>query len=302
MNSVIKSLLSVFAVSILTACGGGSSSSDPAPQPKFASFKLAITDAPVDGASKVVVEFTSVTLKPASGGELEFELDEPMSIDLLDLQGTLSEVLIEETIEAGDYNWIRLGVNAELDGTLDSYIEFEDGNSYELYIPSGAETGLKLNRGFTAAADGTVDLTIDFDLRKSITDPQGQDGYKLRPTLRIVDNLVVGSLAGLVMSETLNELCEDPSTEVGAVYVFSGADAELQDVQGNDADPITTALVELTSTSDYGYEVGFLAEGDYTVAYTCDAALDDPEAADELTFTDAVNVSITADTETRQDF
>ena len=76
---------------------------------------------------------------------------------------------------AGDYEWIRLIVDNEQD-VRDSYVVLTSGEECELRVPSGAESGLKLNRGFTLPADGSVALTIDFDLRKSIHAPPGQQG------------------------------------------------------------------------------------------------------------------------------
>ena len=104
------------------------------------------------------------------------------------------------------------------------------------------------------------------------------------------------------LRQLLTTTTDDPSTEVGAVYVFTGADATVQDVQGNDGDPLVSALVALQQDSNYGYEVGFLETGDYTVAYTCQAVSDDPETADEITFVGTSNVSITAGNQTTLDF
>jgi len=75
-----------------------------------------------------------------------------------------------------------------------------------LIVPSGAESGLKMNRGFTLPADGSVALTVDFDLRKSLHAPPGQksmmetctQGYLLRPTLRLVQDSEVGAIAGTI--------------------------------------------------------------------------------------------------------
>jgi hypothetical protein len=46
--------------------------------------------------------------------------------------------------------------------------------------------------------NGVVAYTIDLDLNKSVTDPQSGDHYKLRPTTRVVENGLAGTIAGTV--------------------------------------------------------------------------------------------------------
>lgn len=279
----------------LTACGGSSS-------PKMGTFSLAITDAPVDSATKVVVEFTGVSIKPADGRAIEFLFDEPRSIDLLQLQGNASEALVTgEQVSAGRYEWIRLHVNAVQDNVMDSYIEFDDGTQLELNIPSGAQTGLKLVSGFTVPAGGSTDFTIDFDLRKSITNPPGVSAAILKPALRLVDNTRVGSITGTIATDLINSACADPAINTGAVYVYAGSDVTPVDMQGTEDDPIASALVHFAE-GEYSYEVGFLLEGDYTVAYTCDALNDDPTTADDIVFEHSANVPVLAGLPSGYDF
>jgi len=301
-------LLLASTIAALAACGGGggsTTSSGGSGGDDTGSFSLSVTDAAVDSANQVVVEFSGVAIQPADGETIEFNFDEPKSIDLLALQGSASESLLsDEEVPTGDYEWIRLDVNAENDGVTDSFLELSDGTMVELWVPSGSETGLKLNSGFTVTASGSTDFTIDFDLRKSVVLPPNNavGGAILKPALRLVDNTSVGAIAGSVDGELITELCADPATNTGAVYVFAGADATVTDVRPNDeTDPVTTALVTDESGS-FAYEAGFLSEGDYTLAYTCDAAEDAPEAEDSLTFVGQTNASVEADSTTEVNF
>lgn len=265
------------------------------------SMSLAVTDAPVDNATAVVVQFDGVDLKPADGQIESFDFSEPKQIDLLAQQGGNAAVLLDGVeVPAGDYNWIRLKVSAT-SGQTDSYIKFQDGSTYPLYIPSGAQTGLKLVSGFTVPAGGSADFTIDFDLRKSVHLP-GSTGadYKLKPALRLVNNVEVGAIAGTVSNSLATQTGCSP-----AVYVYSGADATPGDVNDSDTgtQPITTATVSMDdSTGNYTYKAGFLTEGDYTVAFTCDAGQDDPSTVDTLNFTGTTNATVTANETTTVDF
>jgi len=183
--------LPIAAFALLTACGGGGESQAPSPivttPPRDTTLTLRITDAPVDYASEVVIQFSGVAIKPENGEEQNFEFEEAKSIDLLALQGSNSAILLDDQIiDSGSYEWIRLAVNAE-QGVRDSYM-ITDGQEIELRIPSGGETGLKLVSGFTVATGGAANFTIDFDVRKSITNPPGLPEAILKPALRLVNN------------------------------------------------------------------------------------------------------------------
>ena len=283
------------AALFLAAALSGCSDDDP----KTGLLSLGVTDAPVDSAEAVVVQFTGVSVKPAGGAAIVYEYDEPRSIDLLALSGHDSELLLENVeVPAGHYEWARLAVNAAEDGVTDSYIDLDDGSRHELDIPSGAESGLKLNRGFSVPAGGAAAFTIDFDLRSSVHEPMdADDSYKLRPTLRIVDNSRIGAIGGTVAATLVPPGC------VPAVYVFEGSGVTPDDVDATAPDPLTTARVTLdTASGAYEYTVGFLSEGPYTVAFTCDAGADDPATNDTLAFSAPQSAAVQAGVTTAVSF
>jgi hypothetical protein len=219
----------------------------------------------------------------------------PKQIDLLALSGGLSDVLLNGfVLPAGHYSWIRLMVDTA--GIHDSYIVVLGGADYELTIPSGSETGLKLNRGIDITAGGNADFTIDFDLRKSVH-VTGTGEYMLRPTLRLANNTLVGAIAGTLLHPGI------VSFSWTAIYVFTGAGVTPDDNDDISPDPVTTATVKLDSGSgEYRYKAAFLEAGDYTVAYTCLAAADDPLIDDALAFTGSATVSVAANSITTHNF
>ena len=282
-------MLSTSIALLVGACGGGGGDSA-----ATGTLNLALTDAPVDHADNVVIEFTGVEIK--AGDELiDITYDTPRQIDLLALTGGVSEVIVDgQVLPAGQVEWIRLKVNATQGGDPmdDSYIVIS-GVSHELTIPSGAQTGLKLNRPITIPENGVASFTIDFDLRKSVHEAAGN--YILRPTLRLVDNSTDGALSGTV--DLAAALCADPA----AVYVFEGAGVTPDDVDGIDPDPIATASVDPVTGE---YTVAFLPAGEYTAAFTCDAADDAPDTDDDATvaFSGTTDVSIVVGQTTLLDF
>lgn len=276
------------AGALLAGCGssGGDGSG-----PKTGTITLGITDGPAASAEEVVIQFAGVELKPKDGPPFLIDIvdatatpADTKTIDLLDYQGDASALLIPPTeIPAGEYEWVRLRVNAEPDA-VDSYITI-DGAQCELRIPSGAQSGLKLISGFTVGVGTTMAFTIDFDLHKSILQPPGQrvdtpvcDGqaYLLKPVLRMVNNLEVGTVSGTVDPTIVGERCA--AGEMGSVYLYGpyGATDPIpvpDDIDGDvddGADPIASALVGLDAMSNYAYTIGFVPAGNYVAAYTCD--------------------------------
>lgn len=248
----------------------------------FSRFSLSVTDAPVDGAKSVMLQFSGVELRRAKGTET-ITFTTPKQIDLLSYSRGSAATLVDYVeIPAGDYQWVRLKVDA-VAGVDDSYIILADDTQHELQIPSDAVGDLTVVSPFTLAAGDSGNFTIDFDLRKSIQ--QTVDGYVLRPTLRIVDNAQSGGLYFNIDSTLLIGSC----TVGAAVYVYSGANAITADISGAAGDPLASANVDATFLIS---RVGFLPAGAYTVALTCDGELDEPDQVDALTFLTQSNVEV----------
>lgn len=288
LRHIRTAVLTVMLAS-MAACSGGGSAPDEGTQPQ-GRLTLGITDTPVQDAVRVVVQFTGVEIKAAADSAPEvFDFAAPRQIDLLALAGGGSEILLDDvTLPAGLYEWIRLKVNAGRNAS-DSFVELNDGSVHALFIPSGNETGLKLVQGFVIAAGGSHDFTIDFDLRRSVLRPPGLDPvFLLRPALRLVNNLEVGSIEGEVAAAIAAENCE------GVVYVYTGTGVTPDDL-GSATEPLATAPVEMDiATGAFRYRAAFLPAGDYTAALTCEGGADDAESDDDIEFIDPQNATVTS--------
>ena len=292
--------LGILFISIgMTACGGGNTNT----QGK-GSVEIGITDAPVDSAEAVVIHFTEAALR-GPDGITPVEVIDPVtkqpgrSIDLLQLQGGKWTGLFTNEVTAGDYSWIRL--------TLDmsqSYIQI-NGQQFALRCTSCEKSGYLLNRSFNVVADGTMALMLDFDLRKSITNPSSGLDYILRPTVRVVETAASGSVTGEIDPNLIADLGGFTGC---SVYAFAGTDAVLDDVYipvdisipSEQNNPISTANV-VYENNIYQYTLSFLPEGDYSVALTCNADMDSAATDDTLVFSDPVNVSVIASTTSNAD-
>lgn len=272
-KSLKISLVCAWAATALAACGGGDGHS--------AQMKLSVADAPVDGATAVVVKFTGVELTANNGNPVTITFDQPKSIDLLNQSGTASAILFDQPIPSGSYGQIRLMVMADGNAS-NSYINLSDGSQKALQVPSGSQTGLKLVSGFQVPDSGVVSYTIDFDLRKAVTCPPGQGASCiLKPALRLVEDTTVGNIQGNVATAQVPDGCAP------GVYLYSGNVAAPADMNSQAADastqPIASVVPKLQTDamgSHYYYQFTFLPPGGYTVAYTCQATLDDPDQAD----------------------
>ena len=271
----------------LVGCGGSGGS------PATGELSLKITDMPIDHAEEVVVVFSGVELKHAGGPPFSIDFcdpDEPIdrpnckSIDLIELQnGVTDDLLTAETVDAGQYQWMRLKVIAEPDLNDASYIVLDNtGGHFPLYVPSGAETGLKLVRPFVVAEGGITRLVADFDVRKSVLAPPGivETNYVLKPTIRLMDELETGTIEGQVDLDALAaEQGIDTTTDscAGGVYLFNGFavtpdDMDTDGTAGDLDDPVvydSVAVDPMVGGSLASYSLHFVEAGEYTVAFTC---------------------------------
>lgn len=263
----MKALPLAVALATLVGCGSND---------ETATLNLSLTDAPIAGVTAVNIHINSIELKKNSE-TFTFEINR--SINLLDLQGSASTSLLDgEVLPAGQYQYIRLDLDSNANNIAMGDVVFP------FSIPSEAMTGLKLNSPFDLSANGNADFTLDFDVAKSLTFT-GLD-YKMRPTIRIVDNSEIGHIAGNVAGELLTN-CTDSTV---SAYAFSGHDAQFTEITETTG-PVTSATVSFEEDA-YQYELGYLEAGDYSVHLVCGD--DDAIAVDGLTSLQSINVSVEA--------
>ena len=280
--------LATLLILALAACSSGSDDRSSTIAPDSGFLTVALTDAPVDDAVEVIVVFTGIELQRGAASTINIDFDTPRSIDLLSFRDGKTTNLVEGTaVLPGEYQWIRLKIRAEENLQNGSRIRLRDGRQFPLYIPSGSESGLKLNRRFQVAQGATTRLLIDFDLRKSVVAPPGQaPNWILRPSLRLVDQLEVGNLTGTVDIAGLAAAQQlTPSQCRAGLYVYRGLNITPDDMDGDTTDGTDPVVYQPLSPTVPGaavnYTVHFLEAGDYTVAATCQFDVDaDPSRSE----------------------
>ena len=285
-------------VKITTSGGSGSANSN---------FSLRITDAPIDGLENVVLQFTAIEMKLKTGAWTRYTLSAPQPIDLLALQGlTTADLLINMPIAAGDYKQVRFIVD---DAPMANRVKVKGGAWEEMEVPNGSTTGLKVRQNFTIPDDRKMNFTVDFDLRKSVKRKKKTGKYKFKAKMKLVVDTDVGFIRGSVHPSLLiDPSCSDGDIDThNAVYVYAGHNTTPGDIDEDSPannEPVTTAMIQYDySMGLYMFEAAFLAAGDYTLAFTCNAdaeVLDDDDDGDDgddndddaLKFFGVQNVSI----------
>jgi len=292
----IKRIPVLASALLLAACGGGGGGGSSG----TTSFSLAVTDAPVDDATNVSVAFTGVDIQRSSGQWMTFDFDTPKTINLLALQGGGREFLFDGGIPADCYQEIRARISSDAQA---HHLEEKTGGTRYMHLDPGYQEGLQVHHEFCITQGVPMDLTIHFDLRKSLHCPDGGGDCTLRPVLHLIDDATACRISGAVDPSHIS--AHNASCAGGdVVYVFEGHDVTPCDVCEGDqcagasscsASPITTAMVNLDPrTGDYVYTAAYLGAGNYTVAFTCDAQDDQPDTHESLQFVGHSNESCSA--------
>ncbi len=110
--------------------------------------------------------------------------------NLLTLVNGVDAVIGKAQLPAGNYSQIRLFIGNGSNVVVNDV-------TYPLTIPSGSESGVKLNIHATIQADVDYTLILDFDANRSIT-KTGNGNYKLKPVIRVITTGITGLIAGVI--------------------------------------------------------------------------------------------------------
>ena len=199
---LLKFIIIVFSACIMmsfTACGGGDGSSS-----ATGSLTLKLTDATTNDyeAVYVTIEEVQVCTDDENEGEENSWLTvaEPeRTYNLLELVNGVQEQLGVTDLDAGHYTQMRLIIGATADGGLNilgdnhpyaNYIIDDVDDDYELKIPSGIQTGIKLVSGFDIYENQTTELILDFDASRSVVKAGNSGNWLLKPTIKVIGTAV----------------------------------------------------------------------------------------------------------------
>jgi hypothetical protein len=194
----------VFSLAMLiVGCGGGGGGSSSGGG--SGTVAMSITDAkPMlpDNVINCFVTIDEVLVHKSGGSWQSLRLKQnPFTIDLLQFtDGFTTEFVPPVTLEPGHYTQIRLSVT-------NAVLRFDNGGTTEdvtVTIPSG---NLKTdeNFDFNVSEGAAVDITVDFDLSKSIVveGPSANPSYKLKPVLHLVHTTEAATIDGSIANTSI---------------------------------------------------------------------------------------------------
>jgi len=139
---------------------------------------LVVTEVSVRAEEGTVAGSDSDTVATSDEGGWVILSSTAKTYDLLALQNGVFTTIGEGSLPAGTYTQIRLKLGAGSTIVV-------DGTTYPLKVPSGMQSGLKLNGTFVVPAGGNTDVGLDFDASRSIHET-GNGQWMLKPVVRVV--------------------------------------------------------------------------------------------------------------------
>lgn len=261
LNTTLFPLATIVLVSIVAGCGD-----DTGPQDGTARVTVALTDAPNAMFAEATVEIGTVSLIPADGPPIVLAAVGGTH-DLLTLQNGVMVDLATQTIEPGRYLQLRLEVLSAT-VTLAEGFEFSDGTmSRDLSVPSGAQSGIKINlrnadgpAGVDISSGETIlvvdmDVSQNFKIQGSPDTPAGIRDVKFTPLLRAIVRDVAGSISGTVTYPSATPADETEFATITAEQTNSSLLTAMQ-----------TMIVTTVAGSDSTYTLWFVAPGTYNVS------------------------------------
>jgi len=260
-------------LAIVLNCGGGGGGGSNAPLADTGTVNLSITDPPIcknpNGSfDHIWVTITRVMAHVSEDADIDHDdgwinlvdlRDQPMQIDLLDLDSTtclLTQLGSTSGLPAGHYQQIRVLLLSnnpkpkergpslnKCDGSGFNCVVPANGTPEELSIGSADRTGIKIPSGqiahgkFVIPAGQSVDLNIDFDACRSII-KQGNGNFRLKPVLRAsevslnknaISGRVIDKDTGLPIPLALVAAEQKDSNNVDRIIVqkFTGLDGKF---------------------------------------------------------------------------
>lgn len=174
-------------------------------------MEVLLHDAPAN-YDEVNVFIESVEVNNSENDEGWVELNSPQqTYDLLELTNGATEVLGSAELPVGTYEQIRLVLSS------DGHSVVVDGEEHSMFVPSGEQTGIKLNVNAEIEPDITYTMLLDFDAARSVVvrgNQQAGEDYLLKPVIKATNEAVTGNIAGAV----------EPVESEPFVYAIAGED------------------------------------------------------------------------------
>jgi hypothetical protein len=269
------------------------------------SLTLGLSDQDFEDLKQVVIEVDRITFRRTGVDDVvvdTFTIDQldlvdvdSFQIDLLDYQG-LNQLLVIEDLELRSGSYSALNITILGNDINNSYVQESDDTIRAITVSGGA-----LSLAGPDFPRGNQVFTVEFSLPQALQYQESAGSYRLTTDgVRVMDNATAASLAGRVDTSLFDTAAPcDAKTDPESgnriyLYADSGIDADnladvytsasATDVPANKRAPYAVAsLARDTLTGGWQYSFGYIDAGDYTMAFSCNAAADDPVNYDGIT-------------------
>lgn len=244
------------------ACSSGGSSGT-------GTLSASLTDAATDQYQAVYVTINEIQVnRSADGEETEagwVSVGTPnKTYNLLDLVNGVRESLGITDLPSGHYTQMRLILSETPDDSINilseahlfaNYVIDLSGETHELKVPSGMQTGIKIVQGFDVNENETTELVLDFNASASVVVAGNSGQYLLKPTIKILETTEASIISGLVTKAV------DDSSLMGVLV-----SAQIFDSSAVDAQERVTVETATLSDEDGRYSL-FLSPGTYNLVF-----------------------------------
>ena len=188
----MKKMIYIIPVILLFFYTGCTEDNSTNPTNARGQLKISMVDSPAQ-FDQVNIVVTRVEVHMADSSEGSWMIVNPVSrtYDLLQLTNGASVVLGDTFLTAGHYTQIRLVLGEGSNVVV-------NGDPVPLTIPSGMQTGVKLNHEFDIEPNNLYELMLDFNAEKSIH-MTGNGKYIMNPVIRVIPVVTSGSISGQVL-------------------------------------------------------------------------------------------------------
>lgn len=263
-------LITVMLLAVTFGCGG--SGGGDGGGSSTGTVSLSMTDArPMlpENVTNCIVTIDEVLVHSPGGGWQSLPMKQnPYIIDLLQFSdGFTTEFVPPVSLPSGKYTQVRLSVT-------NAVLRFDNGGTTEDVTVSIPSENLKTDKNFDfdVAEGGFVDITVDFDLSKSIVveGPVGTPSYKLKPVLHLVETTEAATIQGSISNTSIPN--GNSYVIISVVALSNNEEYTRVQVDKNTTGPATTdyTIFWIVPNQDYRVYIDYNPETEVSQAFDAD--------------------------------